>query len=47
MQRVTRASVGVEGKIVSEISIGVMCFIGIGNDDTEEDAEWCCRRLLV
>ncbi|CAH0482690.1 unnamed protein product [Peronospora belbahrii] len=46
MQRVTSASVRVEGKTVGEIQKGLLCFLGIGNDDTEDDAEWCCRRLL-
>lgn len=47
MQRVTSASVRVEGKVVGEIGKGLLCFVGIGHDDTEDDAEWCCRRLLV
>ncbi|EGZ17147.1 hypothetical protein PHYSODRAFT_351116 [Phytophthora sojae] len=46
MQRVTSASVRVEGKVVGEIGKGLLCFVGIGHDDTEDDAEWCCRRLL-
>ncbi|RQM16431.1 hypothetical protein DD237_003359 [Peronospora effusa] len=46
MQRVTNASVRVEGEIVGHIGKGLLCFVGIGHEDTEEDAEWCCRRLL-
>jgi D-tyrosyl-tRNA(Tyr) deacylase len=47
MQRVTSASVRVEGAVVGQIGKGLLCFVGIGHDDTEDDAEWCCRRLLV
>ncbi|KAI9912932.1 hypothetical protein PsorP6_005593 [Peronosclerospora sorghi] len=46
LQRVTSAAVRVEDKVVGEIKKGVLCFVGIGCDDTEEDAAWCCRRLL-
>ncbi|TDH66695.1 hypothetical protein CCR75_001589 [Bremia lactucae] len=46
MQRVISACVRVEGEIVGEITQGLLCFVGIGHDDTEDDAEWCCRRLL-
>ncbi|EEY61053.1 D-Tyr-tRNA(Tyr) deacylase [Phytophthora infestans T30-4] len=46
MQRVTSASVRVEGNVVGQIGNGLLCFVGIGHDDTEDDAEWCCRRLL-
>ncbi|KAF1334298.1 Long-chain-fatty-acid-coa ligase, partial [Globisporangium splendens] len=47
LQRVTSASVRVEGEVVGQIGKGLLCFVGIGRDDTEEDAEFCCRRLLV
>jgi hypothetical protein len=47
MQRVTSGCVRVEGEIVGQISKGLVCLVGIGRDDTEADAEFCCRRLLV
>ncbi|RLN44896.1 hypothetical protein BBJ29_001823 [Phytophthora kernoviae] len=46
MQRVTSASVRVEGEVVGKIGKGLLCLVGIGTDDTEEDSEFCCRRLL-
>uniref|UniRef100_K3WUV9 D-aminoacyl-tRNA deacylase n=1 Tax=Globisporangium ultimum (strain ATCC 200006 / CBS 805.95 / DAOM BR144) TaxID=431595 RepID=K3WUV9_GLOUD len=46
LQRVTSASVRVEGEVVGQIGRGLLCLVGIGRDDTEEDAEFCCRRLL-
>src|SRR5437867_2289535 len=35
IQRVSKASVTVEGAIVGEISKGLLVFLGIGHDDTE------------
>jgi D-aminoacyl-tRNA deacylase len=34
VQRVTRASVEVEGRIVGEIAEGLLVFVGVGRDDT-------------
>lgn len=47
MQRVTSASVRVEGEVVGQIGKGLLCLVGVERNDTEEDAEFCCRRLLV
>ncbi|KAJ0412818.1 hypothetical protein ATCC90586_002448 [Pythium insidiosum] len=46
LQRVTSASVRVDGEVVGQIGKGLVCLVGITRDDTEEDAEFCCRRLL-
>ncbi|KAJ0410357.1 hypothetical protein P43SY_002689 [Pythium insidiosum] len=46
LQRVTNASVRVDGEVVGQIGKGLVCLVGITRDDTEEDAEFCCRRLL-
>ncbi|TYZ59853.1 hypothetical protein PybrP1_005795 [[Pythium] brassicae (nom. inval.)] len=46
LQRVTSASVRVEGEVVGHIGRGLLCLVGVARDDTEEDAEFCCRRLL-
>jgi hypothetical protein len=47
MQRVTSASVRVGGEIVGEIEKGLVCLVGLAREDTEDDAEYCSRRLLV
>jgi D-tyrosyl-tRNA(Tyr) deacylase len=47
LQRVTSGAVNVEGKVVGSIGKGILCLVGIGRDDTDEDAEWCSRRILV
>lgn len=41
MQRVTSASVTVDGSVCGKIGKGYLVLLGIGADDTEED----CRRL--
>ena len=41
LQRVTSASVKVDGKIIGKIGTGFLLLFGVGHDDTEED----CRRL--
>lgn len=32
----------VEGKVVSEIGQGLLCYVGIGSGDTEDDANYMC-----
>ena len=46
IQRVQRASVSVEGKTVSSIGNGLLLLLGIEAADTEEDAQWLCRKVL-
>lgn len=41
LQRVSSASVAVDGKICGQINKGYLVLLGVGHDDTEED----CRRL--
>ena len=44
-QRVTRASVTIDGKVKSEIGLGMMVLLGIEEADTQEDVEWLCQKL--
>ena len=46
IQRVQRASVSIEGKTVSSIGNGLLLLLGIEAADTEEDAQWLCRKVL-
>lgn len=46
IQRVSKASVEVENKIVGEIKSGLMLLIGIEEDDTQEDADWLVKKIL-
>lgn len=40
VQRVTRASVRVEGRIAGEIGAGLLVLLGVRQGDTDEDAAW-------
>ena len=44
IQRVSRASVTVEGELISEIKKGYMILLGVMDDDTREDAEILARK---
>ena len=46
IQRVKRASVSVEGAIISNINIGLLIFIGVEKADTGAQAERLAERLL-
>ena len=46
VQRVLRAGVSVDGKRVSEIGAGVCVLLGVGNGDTEKDADWLADKLV-
>ncbi|PVW17093.1 D-aminoacyl-tRNA deacylase [Marixanthomonas spongiae] len=45
LHRVKKASVTVEGKIVSKIDHGFLVLLGIEDDDTREDIDWLCRKI--
>ena len=45
IQRVSEASVTVDGELISKIGKGMMILLGIEDADTEEDVEWLCNKL--
>lgn len=45
IQRVSEASVRVEGKKVSSIETGLLLLLGIEEADTDEDTEWLCGKI--
>ena len=45
LQRVSRASVTVDEKVVSKIGQGLLVLLGIEAADTEEDIEWLSRKM--
>ena len=45
VQRVTSAKVEVENKIVGQIQKGFMVLIGIGENDTEKEADYLVKKL--
>ena len=46
IQRVSEASVKVDGKIVGEIEKGLMLLIGIDEQDEKTDANWLIQKIL-
>jgi D-tyrosyl-tRNA(Tyr) deacylase len=46
IQRVSEASVKIDGAIYSEIEKGFLVLVGIEEADTKEDAEWLCQKLI-
>ena len=45
VQRVSRASVSVDGELVSEIGPGLLVLLGVTHDDTEQQADWLADKV--
>jgi D-tyrosyl-tRNA(Tyr) deacylase len=45
IQRVSSASVSIEGAIVSSIEKGFLILLGIETEDDKEDADWLSRKI--
>jgi len=45
IQRVSRASVTIEGKTKAEIADGFLILLGVCNEDTHEDADWLVKKI--
>lgn len=46
IQRVKEASVLIDNQIKSEIKKGLVLFLGISPDDTQEDIKWLCKKIF-
>ena len=46
IQRVTKASVTIKGKKVANIKNGILIFLGIVNEDKEEDIVWLSNKIV-
>ena len=46
IQRVSHASVTIEGRVKSEIQKGYLILLGICEDDSTEDIEWLVRKVI-
>ena len=46
IQRVSHASVTIDGVCKSAIQEGFMILVGIENADTQEDADWLCKKIV-
>ena len=45
VQRVTRASVAIDGEIVSAIGPGLLVLLGVHRDDGEREADWLADKV--
>lgn len=45
IQRVKKASVTVNNELISLIDKGLLVFVGIGEDDNEEDIQWLAKKI--
>ncbi len=45
IQRVKRASVTVEGELISMIDNGLLLFVGICDEDNDEDIQWLTKKI--
>ena len=45
IQRVTHASVTIEGSVKSQIGPGFLILLGICDEDTSEDVEWLVKKI--
>ena len=45
VQRVTRASVTVDGDVVGEIGNGLVVLLGVAHDDTKQDADYLAPKI--
>jgi D-tyrosyl-tRNA(Tyr) deacylase len=46
IQRVSEASVKIEGKIKGQIAGGLVVLLGIGHYDSEEDIDWLVKKIV-
>lgn len=46
VQRVKKASVTVEGKVISEINTGFLILLGIETEDSAEDIQWLSKKIV-
>ena len=45
IQRVSKASVTVDGRVISEINSGLLILLGIENEDVQEDIDWLTKKI--
>jgi D-aminoacyl-tRNA deacylase len=46
IQRVSEASVTIEGQVKGQIGLGFLVLLGITHSDTQEDVEWLAKKIV-
>lgn len=46
IQRVTKASVSIDGEIVGQIGQGLLLLVGVGPDDNQVDLDYAVRKII-
>lgn len=46
LQRVTYASVYINQQLKAKIDNGLLIFLGIENEDNEQDIDWLCKKIV-
>lgn len=46
VQRVSSASVEVKGELVGKVSKGLLVFLGVGEEDEENDLDYLCNKII-
>ena len=46
IQRASRAQVSVDSELCGKIDRGLLVFLGVGNSDTEADADYLVEKIL-
>jgi D-aminoacyl-tRNA deacylase len=46
VQRVSRAKVTVDGMVVGEIGLGLLVLLGVGHEDTTQDADYLAEKII-
>jgi len=46
IQRVSHASVSIDGRLKSSIGPGLLVLLGVCDDDTSEDADWLVKKIV-
>jgi len=46
LQRVSKASVTIDGRVNGEIQKGILVLVGIENEDGQEDIDWLAKKIV-
>ncbi|HHV65841.1 MAG TPA: D-tyrosyl-tRNA(Tyr) deacylase [Peptococcaceae bacterium] len=46
VQRVSKAEVRVDGKVIGKIGRGLLALIGIGQEDQRQDVDWMAEKII-